>query len=99
MLKDNQMYELQGQIVRLEKSDKVKYFYDRVSELECADYNGAKIATYIFPRHDSIVVGGYAEPLSTLPATPDPHVTKLIVSASKSEVIHLSVFINKINEA
>lgn len=71
---DHQLYPIQGQIVKVEKEENIKYMAD--------DY-GPNALAYIIPRHDCIVLGGtaYNHVHSTIP---DPTETREILNRCRA---------------
>ena len=77
LLNDQSLYGLQVQAVKLAPM-KIP-FYLRPEAYFC-DYKGAKLYTYIIPRADGIIVGGYAEEADVLPMEESREVSELLVS-------------------
>jgi D-amino-acid oxidase len=71
---DHRLYPIQGQIVKVEREENIKYMAD--------DY-GPNALAYIIPRHDCIVLGGtaYNHVYSTVP---DPAETREILNRCRA---------------
>ncbi len=71
---DHRLYPIQGQIVKVEREENIRYMAD--------DY-GPNALAYIIPRHDCIVLGGtaYNHAYSTVP---DPAQTRKILNRCRA---------------
>jgi hypothetical protein len=94
LVNDSSMFGMQGQLVKLKPSPKVTQFVNR-SDVEFAEYKGCKLVTYVFPRADSIVIGGYIEPEGKLPLTPSPEVTKILVCVDYVGISFIQINLTK----
>lgn len=76
---DKSVYGLRGQVVKLAPLD-IDYYIR--TEDYYIEHNGIKVFTYIIPRSDGIIVGGYAEDLGLELSEPSREISMILVNFS-----------------
>lgn len=76
LINDKSIYGLRGQVVKLAPLD-IEYYIR--TENYYVEFNNIKVYTYIIPRSDGIIIGGYAEDLGFELSEPSRELSLLLV--------------------